>query len=424
MPEKQAVFTPNKTYELKVKIKDLDYTNDTVEVIVTSSLSTAYQVISITFLLDPNDAIIENIFGGDPIKLEITLYREQDYPGPSIDIELLYLNSEMQLTEKSQMSEGMIKDRTFFTVTAVARKPFKTMSTLVNDVYIGKTLKDIIASLASNVGTTVKYDANAQNTSVLDQVCVPPTTFYKIIKEYNRSSDDMFDGYLDQRFGLFLGTPGVFCQHDNKVYIKNLTTRLQQNQTFTVYQLSGGTASKLTEKIYDDSLAGNVFYTYDTINSDYAGNAKFADLASSIRQIVKPKDTISSILPLELESIAKDSSLLYSQKNKNLFIDPMTKRTKYYNEDTGYEKETTLFKSRFGRSLSDLSNLSFSLERNLPVLNLIDVGECVKFKPSTIEYQDFEGKYILWSSIVKFTRSSTNWATTAKINLSRTNKKN
>jgi hypothetical protein len=86
MPEKKSYYVTNKLYDVTVKIKDLDYTNDTVSVILTSSLSTAYQVIDITFLLDPADVIIEDIFGGEPIKLTITLYRETKYPGPSIDI--------------------------------------------------------------------------------------------------------------------------------------------------------------------------------------------------------------------------------------------------------------------------------------------------------------------------------------------------
>jgi len=41
-----------------------------------------------------------------------------------------------------------------------------------------------------------------------------------------------------------------------------------------------------------------------------------------------------------------------------------------------------------------------------------------------IEYIDFEGKYILWSSIVRFAKSGPSWESTATINLSRTNKKN
>lgn len=45
MAEKERVYTPNKMYDLQVKIKDLDYTNDLINVIFSSSLSTAYQEI-------------------------------------------------------------------------------------------------------------------------------------------------------------------------------------------------------------------------------------------------------------------------------------------------------------------------------------------------------------------------------------------
>jgi hypothetical protein len=47
----------------------------------------------------------------------------------------------------------------------------------------------------------------------------------------------------------------------------------------------------------------------------------------------------------------------------------------------------------------------------------------VKFKPKTVEYADFEGKYILWSSEITFKRIG-DWGAVARINLIRTNKKN
>jgi hypothetical protein len=424
VPEKESVYTPNKMYDVKVRIKDLDYTNDVIGIKIESSLSTAYQVIDIAFSLDSNDIIVQEIFGGEPIKLTITLYREQDFPGPQFEVELLYLNSEFEMTEKSEMSETKIKDRTIFIVTTVARNAFKTMTSLVNDVFLNVTLNDVITSLASDVGASVVYDTDDRNTDPIEQLCIPPTTFYKIIKEYNRNNSDVFDGYLDQRFGLFSGTPGVFCQYDNKVYIKNLSRKLQKNQTFTVYQLAGGTDSKLTEKIYDDSLDGNVFYTYDTIKTDYAGNSRFADVGYEINQIVKPKNSIVSILNKNLDTIAQNSSLLYSKYNKSLFLDDVVKRKKYYSEDTGNESYFTQFDSRYGRLVSAMSTISLNLERNLPLLNLIEIGECVKFKPLTIEYQDFEGKYILWSSVINLQRSGPSWETVAQINLARTNKKN
>jgi hypothetical protein len=424
MPEKTPYYVPNKLYKVEVKIKDLDYTNDTVEVILTSSLSTAYQVIDITFLLDPSDVIIEDIFGGEPIRLNITLLRESDYPGPRFDVELLYLTSNLQLTANKTLDKNQVKERTNITITTVARNPYVTMVSMINDVFVGVNLNQIISSLASSVGASLEFDSFNRNNSVIDQVCIPPTTFYKVIKEYNRGSNDIFDGYLDQRFGLFSGTPGVFCQYDNKVYIKNLTGKLKRDQAFTVYQLAAGEDNKITKKIYDDSIEGKVFYTYDALETDYSGNSVFADLASDINHIIKPKNTLTSTISQNLESVAQDYSLLYTTKNKNLFIDPYVKRKKYYNDDTGYETESTLFNSRFGRSISDLSTLSLNLERNLPLLNLIDVGECVKLKPLSIEFIDFEGKYILWSSVIKLSKSGPSWETTATINLTRTNKKN
>lgn len=427
MPEKpsEVAYIPNQLYIIKVVIKDLDYTNDLLDVVFTSSLSTAYQVIDITLNLDPNDVIIEDIFGGEPIKMTITLNRESEFPGPSLDLELMYLKSNLQLSSKDQLSSQTQKDRTSFTVTTICRQPFKTMAGVVNDVFIGTDLNSVITSLASSVGATVVYDTNGQNTAAIDQVCVPPMTFYKAIKEYNKADPSIFDGYLDQRFGLFKGTPSVFCQWDNKVYIKNLTTKLGMDQTFTVYQLSAGADDKLTEKIYEDAdNTGKVFYTYDLVETSYAGNARFADVGTIINQIVRPKDSLTATLTIDLDTVAANYSLFYSQKQKNLYIDEAIRRTRYYNEDTGNESDPTQFYSRFGRSVSDMSSISLNLERNLPILNLINVGECVKFKPTTIEYQDFEGKYILWSSIIHFTKQGPMWASTAQINLNRTNKKN
>jgi len=427
MPEPKAYYQQDRLYKLIVKIKDLDYSNDLIAVDFASSLSTAYQVVDLTFSIDPNDVIIGEIFGGEPIKLSITLQRQATFPGPRLDIELMYVKSEFMLTEKtaaSTVGTMSIKDRAPLTITTVARKPYTTMTTLVNDVFIGTSVRSILTSLASKVNATLKFDSDGENTEAIDQVCIPPTTFYKIIKEYNRMNEDVFDGFLDQRFGLFMGTPGVFCQYDNIVYVKNLTSKLKKSQTFTVYQLASGTSKEMQKKIFDGVSKGDIFYTYDTISTDYSGNAKFAQLATDINHIVRPDNTISKIITQDLETVAKTYSLFYSQNNTNLYIDEAAKRKKYYNEDTGYNSSPTLFNSRFGRLLSDLSSVSLNLERNLPVLNLINVGECVKFKPQTIEYNDLEGKYILWSSLIRFRRPAGSWETTATINLARTNKKN
>lgn len=425
MPEPKRVFTPSRTYDVQVKIKNLDYTGDMISVGFGSSLSTAYQVITLTMSIDPNDVIVEDIFGGEPIKLAITLHADQVYPGPRIDVELMYVSSNFQLTEKSEMSTATQKDRTTMTIVTVVRAAFKTMNQLVNKVFIGTNLSSIVSTLASDAGATLEYDLDNQNTESIDQVCIPPTTLYKIIKEHTRNDADVFDGYLDQRFGLFNGVPGVFCQYDNKVYIKNLTARLKKNQAFTVYELAGGTDDAAMKKIMDEAAGGKVFYTYDTIDTDYSGNAKFSKLSTSLKHLVRPNDTITATISQELETVAKDYSLVYLAQSTtpNFNIDSAVNRTRYYNEDTGFNLNPSLFNSRYARTLADLSTISLNIERNLPVLNLINVGDCVKFKPMTLEYADFEGKYILWSSDITLQRMG-DWNATARINLVRTNKKN
>jgi hypothetical protein len=46
----------------------------------------------------------------------------------------------------------------------------------------------------------------------------------------------------------------------------------------------------------------------------------------------------------------------------------------------------------------------------------------VKFKPLTVDYQKFEGKYILFRSQIELTRKN-NWMATANLVLIRSNKK-
>jgi len=424
MPEKNRVFRPGQLYDLQVKIKDLDYTTDMVNISIDSSLSTAYQVVSLTISIDPNDIIVEELFGGDPIYLGITLLRENKYPGPRVDIELMYVSSNFQLTPKSQMSNKLQKDRVLLNIITVARKSYKIMNTLVNKVFIGTTLKQVIEELANDVNAEIKYDTTGQNTDIIKQLCIPPTTLYNIIKEHSRKSDNVFDGYLDQRFGLFNGVAGVFCI-DDTVYIKNLSGRMKQAQTFTVYELSGLKDIKELKTITDACVDGKTFYTYASIQTDYSGNAKFAKLSTNLKHIVRPNDTITETITQELKTVAAKYSLQYQKKGltSKLFIDNASNRTRYYNEDTGFDKSTIIFNSRFGRTIADASTISIMLDRNLPVLNLINVGDCVKFKPTTLEYQDLEGKYILWSSQLNFVNHG-NWESTAKVNLIRTNKKN
>jgi len=417
MPEPTRFHTPGRAYDLQLQIKELDYTNDLTSVQIVSSLSTAYQIIKLTLLVDPKDVIVEDIFGKTPIKLRIRLLEENKQINEDIEFELMYLKSDSQVTQEAQTTTDIQQDRAPLIIQTICRKPFVTMNSLVNKVYINKTIREILEELTSDVGADLTYDSDGENKEVIDQICIPPTTFYKIIKEYDGSNINSFDGFLDQRFGLHEGVSSVFCQYDNKVYVKNLTTKMKKNQVFTIHQLSG---NKDENETAEKPMDGKNFYVYDTIDSDYSGNAKFSVLAPNIKHIVKPRDTLYSVVNQDLQNVCSTYSLISG--DDNMRIDPTINRTKYYNEDTGYEKSENLFNSRFGRSMSDTSTIGINLERNVKILSLINIGEVVKFKPQTLEFVPLSGKYILWSSILNFEKTG-EWETTARLNLMRTNKK-
>ena len=419
-PVEGAKFIPAETYEIRVAIGELDYTSDLISANFKSSLSTGYQTMNLAFELDPTDVILYELYGGQEIKVAIILKRETAEMGQRIDLDLILITSNFLLNEKQTEASTKQKDRGILSVRTVVRPAYQIINSLVNAVFIGKDLNSIITSLATSVGAKkLVFDSDGRNNSPIDQVCIPPTTFYKIIKEYDRNNPEVFDGFLDQRFGLFDGVPGVFCQFDKTVYIKNLTSKMNKSPVFTIYQMASDTEVKRMEEIIKKSTDGKTFYTYDTIHTDYSANAKFASLGSNINHVIKPKDTLSAIFNQNLETVAGTYGLIY--QNKKIFKNSAIDRKKYYNEDTGNETEQTIFNSRFARQVADLSTISINLERNLPVLDLIQVGECVDFKPLIVDYLNLSGKYILWSVDIMFTRPST-WETVASINLIRTNK--
>jgi hypothetical protein len=238
-------------------------------------------------------------------------------------------------------------------------------------------------------------------------------------------TSDEKDGYLDQRFGLFDGVAGVFCTNDNVIFVKNLTKKLEKNQSITIYQI---VEDKDNNEVIQNSLSGKVFYTYAPIKTDHAGNAKAATLSPTMKSIVKPKDTLFHTITKNISDVYNQFSCAYrnsTTKINEFIMDPaisIEKRIRYFTEDTGNEYSETQFNSRYGRSLSNMSTISIKIERNIVLENLLNVGECVKFNVDMIELIDLSGKYILWSSDINFQKKG-EWECTAGLNLMRSNKK-
>lgn len=400
-------FSPTRSYEFELSIKGEDYTPDLYQVQIASSIAAPYQVVVLDIFVDANDIILRGLHGQDPCTLNIRSLRFTGNETDSLKLDLMIIEMNLNLSMKPEVATMAQKDRTPVTITTVVRPAFKSMTTTVNKVYEEpKTVREIIEELISEVGATPDYNTDKENTEKIEQMVVPPTTLYKAIR------------YLDQTFGLYEGTPVYYCDYENKIHVINLAAKMKKAQIFTVTQLASD--SKGVPDVLKKSTDGKNFYTYDTIITTFKGNSVYAVLSKNLKHIVKPKDTLYHIIEHDLDTICSNYGLI--DGNKKVPIDPnITHRENYYINHTGYEYTETFANSMIAKRISSLSTISINIEKNLPILNLLNIGEPTKFISMVLEFQDFSGKYILKASDLMFRREG-EWQATATIHMIRTNR--
>jgi len=411
VPDKlgEKSFSPSRSYDINLTIKNQDFSNDLMGCRIISSTNTIFDIFELELFVDTRDILI-GITGGDPLKLTITpigsVYGDRQ---EKLEVELMYIKSSFDMPIKSMLYEPFQVDRTPFPIICVPRKCFKTMNSLVNNVYIGKTIQYVIDDLVSAVGATLDMDTDDLNNEPIDQILIPPTTLSNALD------------YLNKTFGIYSGIFQYDCSYDNVVSIKNLTKRITKESTFTIYQLASDDKENLN-LLSESSKKSNVYYTHDQINLTYGGNLKVSTLSKNIKHIVKPSDALFYKIDQDIETLAEDYGLSFStQNNKKIKFDSIVdNRTRYYIDHTGYEKEEQFAIANISKMLANITMLDFRIERNFNLLPLVNVGQNVKFNSKISEYVNLTGNYILRSSIIDFNKTG-DWEAVSKIYLMRTN---
>jgi len=415
------ILRPSRSYNITLKIKGENYSNDVSNVRITSSLATGYQIVTITINITTETILLNKLYGQDSIKLNIYKLDEDEITTETMNFDLMLLNSSFDIPLSDIMITSNQQDRTKFDLITVPRLPFETMTTMVNPVFgindgdvtpwTGpKTIKEMIETIVSELVTTntkVEYDIDNENKDKILQCCIPPTTLYKAIKE------------LDKNYGIYNGTPVIFCQYNNILKVMNLSSRIKKDFTIVVEHLNNQSKEEEIAKSVTDN---KYFYTYDNLYTNYVGNSKFGVMGKIIKHIVLPSDQLFHTIEQDLSDICNSVGIVGQSKGEIVHINTsVTKRTKYYIDDNGFETSKIFAISKLSKKISDISRLSFSIERNLAIENLIKVGSCVKLKTKTQEHVDISGKYILFSSDLVWNKQS-EWQTTASLELIRTNK--
>jgi hypothetical protein len=413
----KKILAPSRSFRMTLKIKGEEYSNDLSNVRISSSLATGYQIVTLTINVTPHTILLNKLYGQDKIMLTVALQDHAEFEVENFVFDLMIINSQFDIP----ISEIMITDheanRTSYEILTVVRQPFEIMTTMVNPVlglnpggptkWSGpKTVKEFIEAITSEYvpQATLDYDSSGVNEDKILQCCVPPTTLYQALK------------YIDTNYGVYNGTPSFFCQYDNTLQIMNLSSRIKKSFLIQVEHLS------TSHKDADVEVDGiTKFFTIDRIQSSYVGNARFGVMGKTIKHIVLPSDQLYHTITHDLADVCNTYGAVSKTKGETSFINTSAaSRTKYYIENNGNNESETFAISKLAKEIADVSRISFTIERNIHITNLIKIGSIVKLKTKTMEHTDIQGNYIMFSSDINFTKG-TDWETTCKLELIRTN---
>lgn len=400
------------SYKVKVTINKEDYSDSLTKIRLVSTLNHVYPLVNLSMTISPSDIILKSIYGQDPIFIDIILTNDMGITISELKLELMYIQSGFQMAMEPNNTEEKQQDRSYIEILTVCRNAYKTMTTLVNEIYEYQTLRTMITNLTnSQTDATVEYSTLGENTNKIDQVLIPPITYEEAIY------------YLDKTFGLYNGPMVLFCDISNKVHIRNLAKEISKKSNITIYYLS--LDSKENDDIVKKCSDGEFFYTTIPITSNYVGNSRFSVLSSDIKYIVNPSDRLYSSIDINLTDLCKNYGVI--SNNRSIPFDSIMNRTKYIINNPGYStnmRDTESFAiSRISKSICDLSTLELSLTGFIKVARLLEVGRCVEFVPQIINYIPLSGKYILKTSDITFKQiNNKEWATSANLYLFRTNK--
>lgn len=393
-------------------IEDNDYSDKLRRVRIVNTLSHVYPFVLLDLFVDAKEIMLDKIYGQTPLNLKITI-EDIDEIKEEIDLELLYVQSSIDMMIENQQGETNQVDRSMTQILTICRQPYKTMTTLVNDVFENKTIREIADSITTSAtSATFEMSRKGENAEKIDQVLVPPISYEKALR------------YLDDTFGFFNGPMSPFCRYDNTVFVRNLSAQVKEKAAIVVYYIA--TDDPEANKIMRECSDGEKFYSFYPARSQYIANSKMTVIAPNLHYIVKPSDRLFSQIDLNMADISKQYGVASNQKAV-LFDEEAIDREKYITTHTGYStdsKNSNVFAiSTLSKIVANLSSLNLTLSGKMFLKNFMEPGASAEFIPKTAEYTPLTGRYIIKATDITLRQvRNKEWKTSVNVYLIRTHK--
>ena len=253
----------------------------------------------------------------------------------------------------------------------------------------------------------LKFVGTNQNTEKLEQFTGIKNTFVSAIRD------------IDSRYGIFNGPMFLYCDLDKQVCMWDLSKVVDREALYTVHFLTLG---ENEDDIINAGGKDNVFYTYDTLMVNNKSNTDAMTNAYNHKILIKPKNKFFSTMDIDLGKISKENAVSDGDDD---FNELLKKRTRFHNDYLVSDSEKTsasVIKAKLSKNITASLGIKFNLTGNLKISRLSKVGQAIELNPHYVGYRDYQGKYIVGTSLILISRQYSEFYTcTAHISCFRSN---
>jgi len=423
--EKQP-HTKGSNWDISLKIANVDLAKFIRNMRLTNTMNSIYPIFTFDISMDSFNIISYEIFGQEPIQVNMILVGEDQQPTETITFKLIYLNSQMPLVPKPMQGGTDHQDYSPMTFHCIVLPCYKLMATGVNAIFeepAALTPLQCVRETLKRSGISSTYlaiDERGMNPSIINQIIIPPMS---VVRHIN---------YIHELYGLYFGPLFRFCGIDPAtgnpiLYIEDLSQKItNDNPSIIIYQMPVNDKSGLRETIMNKCTDNKHFFTESPIITENYSNSNLISFRYNRVQILHPDDTLYSIQNITMDDVVKKTGT--SQKKQLNYLSELKDiETKYCTDLKGFAYEdgsysTAALSSRSADQIKNTFQIGITLKHNLVLTNLIRIGSVVEFKASVLDYMKYSGNYILKSSDIQWNKLGDQWETSCNLTMFRSSR--
>ncbi len=410
---------------------------DRIEIM--NSIETGWPIIYITTSIDNQMIIEKNIYGQSELELEIIPLQEDGIERkPFTRFKLLYLQSNLELTEKKNDNVGREKrdtQRRRVVFQCFALNAYNVWTTFVNKLYQEPAaIKpfEVVEEILMDKGFSrfmSQVSSDNINDAEIGQLIIPPMTLKRMVE------------YIDDRYSIYEGPLLRYCNYSGHIVIRDLWKHYDKNKDnpiLHVYKLPSYYNDN--PKRFDEinrlisekpDIRTSTFLGFSTVHNP---NSSLIHSGYTNTFITHPRENLFHLTKVTAEDIIPDMSY-WHDSDQAKYHEFLKNRKLYYIDHSGFEESgysgdmiEHFANARMSINLMNCFTIKFQINRNINIDNVMKVGDVVYIDAESeheiLPDTNYSGAYIMNNSVITFYRDndgvSASWDCSADIMISRT----